>query len=66
MELIKSVTERIGREISVIIDRKGRVIEVTIGDSASVSLPILDSTVRKLSGYRLVHTHLMGFQDYRH
>ena len=61
MELIKSVTERIGREISVIIDRKGRVIEVTIGDSASVSLPILDSTVRKLSGYRLVHTHPNGF-----
>ncbi len=60
LELIKAVTERIDREVSVTIDRRGHVTEVTIGDSASVSLPVLDTMVRKLSGYRIVHTHPNG------
>ena len=60
LDLIKVVTERINREISVTIDRRGHVTEVTIGDSASVSLPVVDVTERKLSGFRIVHTHPNG------
>lgn len=60
LRLIKDVTERIDREISVAIDRRGMVTEVTIGDSASVSLPVLDSRENKLSGHRIVHTHPNG------
>ena len=60
LEIIKTVTERINREISVTIDRRGHVTEVTIGDSASVSLPVVEFGERKLSGYRIVHTHPNG------
>lgn len=60
LDLIKVVTERINRGISVTIDRRGHVTEVTIGDSASVSLPVVDVTERKLSGFRIVHTHPNG------
>lgn len=60
LELIRSVTERINREVSVTIDRRGHVTEVTIGDSASVSLPVVDIMERKLSGFRIVHTHPNG------
>lgn len=60
LEIIKAVTERINREISVTIDRRGNVTEVTIGDSASVSLPVMDVNERKLSGFRIVHTHPNG------
>lgn len=60
LELIRAVTERINREVSVTIDRRGHVTEVTIGDSASVSLPVVDTMERKLSGFRIVHTHPNG------
>lgn len=60
LEILKTVTERIDREISVAIDRKGHVIEVTIGDSASVELPVADVRERRLSGIRIIHTHPNG------
>ena len=60
LDLVRAVTERIDREVSVTIDRRGNVTEVTIGDSASVSLPVMDTTARKLSGFRIVHTHPNG------
>lgn len=60
LEILKTVTERIDREISVAIDRRGNVIEVTIGDSVSVELPVADVRERKLSGIRIIHTHPNG------
>lgn len=60
IEIIRNVTLETGREVSVAIDRRGRVSEVAIGDSAQVSLPILDVREKKLSGYRIIHTHPSG------
>lgn len=60
LEIMVEVTERIHREVSVTIDGRGTVTEVTIGDSASVSLPVLDFRESKLSPYRVVHTHPNG------
>ncbi len=60
IEILKGVTEEINREVSVAIDRRGRVSEVAIGDSASVALPIIDIREQKLSGYRIIHTHPNG------
>lgn len=57
IDIMVEVTERIGREISVCIDRRGNVTEVVIGDSSSVSLPLIDLREKKLSGKRIVHTH---------
>ncbi|MBC2851487.1 GTPase HflX [Cetobacterium sp. 8H] len=59
--LISDVTRLINREISVSIDRKGRILEVAIGDSNSVELPILDLSNKKLSGVKVIHTHPSGY-----
>ena len=48
IDIIRNVTLETGREVSVAIDRRGRVSEVAIGDSAQVSLPILDVREKKL------------------
>ncbi|RXI47291.1 GTPase HflX [Clostridium tetani] len=53
-------TELIGREISVAINRRGTVESVTLGDSSTVELPILEIKQKKLSGIRIVHTHPSG------
>lgn len=56
------LTGRINREIAVCIDRKGNVIDVSIGDSSTTSLPGVDGRRDKnrLSGIRCVHTHPNG------
>lgn len=65
-EIINQISEvsfRINREINVAIDRKGKVIEVSIGDSSTVQLPILNTSERKLSGVRIIHTHPSGYSN---
>jgi GTP-binding protein HflX len=58
--IICSITEQIEREISVAVDRKGRVLAVAIGDSTTVELPLIDIREKKLSGVRIIHTHPNG------
>lgn len=55
-----SVTGKLEREISVAIDRKGNVHSVSLGDSTTVEMPLIDVKERKLSGMRVIHTHPNG------
>lgn len=61
--IMAMVTVRINREITVAIDRRGKVIDVAIGDSNSAELPIVDISNRKLSGVRIIHTHPNGYPN---
>lgn len=58
--LIASISSRINREINVAIDRRGNIVEISIGDSSSVQLPLLNVQERRLSGIRVIHTHPNG------
>ena len=60
-ERLIAVTEEIGREVAVYVDRKGRIIEISVGNTWTVDLPAVDarSDVR-LSGVRCIHTHPSG------
>lgn len=58
--IICYVTGMINREISVVIDRRGNVVSVAIGDSSTVELPLIDIKEGKLAGVRIVHTHPGG------
>ncbi len=58
--VIADITDKINREISVVIDRKGKVVSVVVGDSSTVEIPIMDIRERKLSGIRIIHTHPNG------
>lgn len=57
IEIISSVSSDIEREVSVAIDRRGKVIGVAVGDSTTVEIPIIDIKEKKLSGIRIIHTH---------
>jgi GTP-binding protein HflX len=51
----------IGRQIGLIIDRKGRVVKALVGDPRSIMIPKLDGRrvgPGRLRGLRIVHTHL--------
>lgn len=49
----------INKPVSVLIDRRGRVVTVSVGDASETPLPALSGEVEsRLYGLRLVHTHL--------
>jgi len=48
------------RQVGLLIDRRGRVTDVVVGDAKQVFLPEFPRRgLDRLSGLRLVHTHLM-------
>jgi GTP-binding protein HflX len=49
----------IGSNVSVLLDRRGRVVTVAVGDAADTPLPPVHGEAEsRLFGLRLVHTHL--------
>ena len=64
IETISRVSSIIEREVSIAIDRRGKVVSVAIGDSTSVEIPMLDIREKRLSGVRIIHTHPNGFCNF--
>ncbi|MGI5902179.1 MAG: GTPase HflX [Desulfitobacteriia bacterium] len=62
IEEISLLSEKINREIALYIDRKGRIIDIRIGDHNTVTLSPIESrrSPLRLSGVRCIHTHLKG------
>jgi GTP-binding protein HflX len=62
IDTICEITEKIGKEIAVFINRKGEVLDVEIGDENTVTLKDLADrrSENSLSGIRMIHTHPNG------
>ena len=60
IDYIAEVSNKINREINIAMDRSGNVIDISIGDSSTVNLPVVPVYDRRLSGVRIVHTHPGG------
>ena len=63
INIISRLSSIIEREISVAIDRRGKVVSVAIGDSTSVEIGMIDIREKRLSGVRVIHTHPNGFSN---
>ncbi len=62
MRQMARFTGLLGREISVYISRGGSILDVTVGDSGTVSLSQAGTrrSLTRLSGVRCIHTHPGG------
>ena len=62
LAMMQEVTLETGREVAVALDRKNRVLGISVGDDKSVSLGETDLRRgdKRLSGVRLLHTHPNG------
>ena len=60
LSVLSEVALDLKREISIAIDRRGKIISISIGDSTTVEIPTIDIKEKKLSGIRIVHTHPNG------
>lgn len=59
---VARISAQINREISVLLNRRGFIVDISIGDSSTVSLPQLAQRrgSMRLSGIRCIHTHPSG------
>lgn len=55
---LAALSAEVGRPLSLVLDREGRVVRVAVGDAKDVPFPEEGWSERRLSGYRLLHTHL--------
>jgi GTP-binding protein HflX len=61
MTFLCEVSREIGRQVGVLIDRRGQIDEVIVGDASKITLPDvgrLRAAAGRFRGIRLVHTHL--------
>lgn len=57
-EKMLALTEALGREVAIYVNRKGNVQRVSVGDDATVELPdVKQRSNIRLSGIRCIHTH---------
>jgi len=62
VDILCRITENINREISIYIDRKGDILDVSVGNVGQVSLPYMRMrrSQTRLNGIRCIHTHPGG------
>lgn len=62
IEDMAMLTGAMNREISIYINRNGKITDISVGDHATVTLPVLAGrrSMRRLSGVRCIHTHPGG------
>ncbi|MCL2320513.1 MAG: GTPase HflX [Oscillospiraceae bacterium] len=60
IDILCFCTNYIDREISVAIDRRGEIKDISIGDSSTVKMPQISIKQKRLSGVRIIHTHPNG------
>ncbi len=60
---LTEVSHEIGRQVGVLVNRKGYVEHVMVGDAAQIVLPVLDRSrlgEARFNGLRCLHTHVRG------
>jgi len=60
LDEICKLSSEINYEIAVLINRKGQVIDLSVGDKTSASLFVDDVADGKFAGVRVIHTHPSG------
>ena len=60
-EKLIEITRLLNREVAVYINRSGKIMQVSVGDAATVDLPDFKARANvRLSGIRCIHTHPSG------
>ncbi|WP_426351178.1 GTPase HflX [Alloiococcus sp. CFN-8] len=60
VEVLNTITALINKELCVVINRRGKITGVSVGKISSAEIPAIDASGRRLSGFRVIHTHPSG------
>ncbi|ARC86330.1 GTP-binding protein HflX [Clostridium argentinense CDC 2741] len=60
VEEINEISRTIKKEICVVINRRGKITAISVGKINNVEIPYINVADKKLSGFRVIHTHPNG------
>jgi len=66
---LTEISHEIGRQVGVLVDRKGHVTDVVVGDATKIVLPAQDRSRlghSRFNGLRCLHTHIRGEKGLTH
>jgi GTPase len=66
---LTEISHEIGRQVGVLVDRKGHVTDVVVGDATKIVLPAQDRSRlghSRFNGLRCLHTHIRGEKRLTH
>ncbi len=66
---LSEISHEIGRQVGVLVDRKGHVEHVVVGDATKIVLPAQDRSrlgQSRFNGLRCLHTHIRGEKGLTH
>jgi GTPase len=66
---LTEISHEIGRQVGVLVDRKGHVTDVVVGDATRIVLPAQDRSRlghSRFNGLRCLHTHIRGEKGLTH
>jgi GTPase len=66
---LTEISHEIGRQVGVLVDRKGHVTGVVVGDATKIVLPAQDRSRlghSRFNGLRCLHTHIRGEKGLTH
>lgn len=59
-EEMNEISRIIKKELCVVINRRGKIMHISVGNINSAEIPSLEASNKKLSGFRVIHTHPAG------
>jgi len=59
-EEMNAISRTIKKELCVVINRRGKITGISVGKVSSAEIPAMDVAGKKLSGFRVIHTHPTG------
>ncbi len=57
---LNDISRVIKKELCVVINRRGKITGISVGKVSSAEIPSLEVSGKKLSGFRVIHTHPTG------
>jgi GTP-binding protein HflX len=66
---LTEISHEIGRQVGVLVNRKGHVESVVVGDASQIVLPAQDRSrlgQSRFNGLRCLHTHIRGEENLTH
>lgn len=57
---MNDISRIIKKEICVVVNRRGKITGISVGRINSAEIPAMDFFSKKLSGFRVIHTHPTG------
>lgn len=59
-EEMNNISRLIKKELCVVVNRRGKITDISVGKINSAEIPSMDVNNNKLSGFRVIHTHPSG------